>query len=223
MTTTTEDSETFVNIHLHPRAYYDNLITNENEDESATTTEIDPIKKKVNHEGELHTKDLEGHYHNQTTSTVVEGHDDAVGENDPILGKTKDNGMLYTNPKKCDSFEPTSSSSSTTLRRASEGDDKDVVRHQTKGVNINGEYDRYDMPLKRPRFPLSHLFSVAVCALDIIGLIGFILLVVWLTQYHDGFAWDGSKREFNYHAVFMFLGLIFFYANGTLKYVRLAI
>ena len=90
--------------------------------------------------------------------------------------------------------------------------DKDVKNNDTFGNASN----RHDVPLKQPQYPLSHLFSVAVCALEAIGFIGFILLVVWLAQYHGGFAWDGSKREFNYHAVFMFLGIVFFYSNGKL-------
>ena len=103
-------------------------------------------------------------------------------------------------------FELVSSSSSTRLNKGYDTDrdasgNKDVGQHN-------------DMPMKQPKYPLSHLFSVAVCTLEAIGLIGFILLVVWLAQYHGGFAWDGSKREFNYHAVFMFLGIVFFYANG---------
>jgi cytochrome b-561 len=45
---------------------------------------------------------------------------------------------------------------------------------------------------------------------------------VWTGHYLDGFAWDGSGKEFNYHPVFMIVSMIFLNSQGIyLKYAWL--
>ena len=134
-------------------------------------------------------------------------------ERDPILGNKSQRSAASSGIKYTGQHQQQKQSAFELVASSSGGFDNDKIKNND---NLGNASNRHDVPLKQPRYPLSHLFSVAVCALEAIGLIGFILLVVWLAQYHGGFAWDGSKREFNYHAVFMFLGIVFFYSNGKL-------
>jgi cytochrome b-561 len=39
-----------------------------------------------------------------------------------------------------------------------------------------------------------------------------------MSKYEGGFAWDGSDKQFNYHPLFMVIGLVFLNAEGTLQY-----
>ena len=149
-----ENSETFVNIHLHPRAYYDENPPN--------TTDED--------------------------------------EKHPILSE-QGVGKPYTvEIKPANQNEELESSSN------EDQEGKDLT---------NDIRERLDIPYKRPRYPLSHLFSVTVCLIEVLGVILFIFLLTWLLKYHGGFGWDGASKEFNYHALFMFLGFVFFYSNGN--------
>jgi len=42
---------------------------------------------------------------------------------------------------------------------------------------------------------------------------------VWMGVYRSGYDWNGSEPEqqFSYHPLFMFIGLVFLYANGQCK------
>ncbi|XP_066930887.1 plasma membrane ascorbate-dependent reductase CYBRD1-like [Clytia hemisphaerica] len=150
-----ENSETFVNIHLHPRAYYD---------ENPPST--------------------------------------AEDEKQPILSE-QGVGKPYTveiNPTN-QSEEPESS-----------------TNENEESKNLTNEAEaRLDIPYRKPRYPLSHLFSATVCLIEVLGVILFIFLLAWLLNYHGGFEWDGASKEFNYHALFMFLGFVFFYSNAAVS------
>ena len=76
-------------------------------------------------------------------------------------------------------------------------------------------------------------FSCLVLTSQVIGVVAIILLAILFGQYRGGFAWTVSSlslsrfsskydcllqsdiaKEFNYHPLFMTLGMIFFYGDG---------
>ena len=72
--------------------------------------------------------------------------------------------------------------------------------------------------LAKRLFPVRHwilqpsilvLWIVAEC----LALASLVLLIVWSRKFLGGFAWDGGSKEFNYHPLFMTLGLVIIYGN----------
>lgn len=52
-------------------------------------------------------------------------------------------------------------------------------------------------------------FLFTLCAAALTGLLSIIFVLTWVLHYKEGFAWDGSPAEFNWHPVLMVAGLIF--------------
>jgi cytochrome b-561 len=59
---------------------------------------------------------------------------------------------------------------------------------------------------------LAHL-TIGIIIAQIIGLIMVILVGVWMGVYRNGYGWDVST-VFNYHPLFMTIGMIFLYGDG---------
>ena len=70
----------------------------------------------------------------------------------------------------------------------------------------------------RALFPVRHWFLqpsllILWIAAECLAITSLVLIIYWTSKYYDGFAWDGSGKEFNFHPVFMTLGLVIVYGN----------
>ena len=60
-------------------------------------------------------------------------------------------------------------------------------------------------------------FTGWVLIAQIFGLISVVMVAVWMGHFRGGFAWtDDPAREFNYHPLFMIIGMVFLYGNCEL-------
>lgn len=73
------------------------------------------------------------------------------------------------------------------------------------------------MPLKDEEFLPRAMFASAVTASQLFGVGAMVMTGIWLSKYQGGFDWNGSNKQFNYHPLFMVIGLVFLSAEGTLK------
>lgn len=62
------------------------------------------------------------------------------------------------------------------------------------------------------------VFIVCVAAIQVLGICSMVLVGVWMGKYQGGFAWDGSKYEFNYHPLCMVIGMVFLYSEAMIVY-----
>jgi len=60
------------------------------------------------------------------------------------------------------------------------------------------------------------LFIVAVLAIHILGILAMALTGIWMKHYLEGFGWDGTQREFDYHPLCMVISLVFLYSEGKI-------
>ncbi len=66
--------------------------------------------------------------------------------------------------------------------------------------------------------PHEHLkFTATAIASQVVGLIMVILSGCWMGSYHGGYGWDIST-VFNYHPLFMTMGMIFLYGDGKVSF-----
>ena len=59
---------------------------------------------------------------------------------------------------------------------------------------------------------LAHL-TAGIIACQVVGLVMVILVGVWMGNHLNGFSWDATL-VFNYHPLFMTIGMIFLYGDG---------
>ena len=60
-------------------------------------------------------------------------------------------------------------------------------------------------------------FVLCVC----LGVVCVTGMCVWNTQWRDGFAWDTSGRQFNWHPVLMVSGMVVLYGYGEYSFPQL--
>ena len=59
-------------------------------------------------------------------------------------------------------------------------------------------------------------FFAGFIASQIFGLLAIIFVSVWISKYLGGVGWSSATIIFNYHPLFMVLGMIFLYGDGKL-------
>ncbi|XP_028396994.1 cytochrome b561-like [Dendronephthya gigantea] len=74
------------------------------------------------------------------------------------------------------------------------------------------------MPAKQEKFLPRTAFACAVTSSQLFGVGAMIMTGIWLSKYQGGFAWDGSTKQFNYHPLFMVIGLVFLNAEAMISY-----
>ena len=61
------------------------------------------------------------------------------------------------------------------------------------------------------------IFYMLMAGTEIVGIVAVVLVIIWMSHFRGGFAWDGSGKEFNYHPIFMVVGMVVLYGNGRIS------
>ena len=57
-------------------------------------------------------------------------------------------------------------------------------------------------------------FTIGIIISQVVGLVMVILVGSWMSNYRGGYGWDISV-VFNYHPLFMTIGMIYLYGDGS--------
>ena len=76
-------------------------------------------------------------------------------------------------------------------------------------------YENMEAYQKDQPSPNMGFFTFLILLVQGLGLTAVILVSVWMGHFQSGFAWqEDPKKEFNYHPVFMVIGMVYLYADG---------
>ncbi|XP_015787659.1 cytochrome b ascorbate-dependent protein 3 isoform X2 [Tetranychus urticae] len=62
------------------------------------------------------------------------------------------------------------------------------------------------------------LFNIILLLSHSIGSIIILLIILWVNKHLGGFDWSIPAKEFNYHPLFMVLGMVYLYGNSIISY-----
>uniref|UniRef100_A0A5K3F591 Cytochrome b561 domain-containing protein n=1 Tax=Mesocestoides corti TaxID=53468 RepID=A0A5K3F591_MESCO len=79
-------------------------------------------------------------------------------------------------------------------------------------------YDSLDQPPDSEETSKTKAIIPLIVIAQIFGLAAVVTCIIWMGYYNDGFDWADSACVFNYHPVFMVLGLIFCFGDAMLIY-----
>lgn len=71
-------------------------------------------------------------------------------------------------------------------------------------------------PNREDEFLPRAVFASAITSSQLLGLGVMAMVGIWLGKYRGGFAWDGTDQQFNYHPLFMVIGVVFLNAEGIM-------
>ena len=82
-------------------------------------------------------------------------------------------------------------------------------------ISFLGTMDKYENMGGVPEQQSLRFFTWWVLLAQVFGLTAVILTAVWMGHFRGGFAWQSDlDKEFNYHPLFMIIGMVFLYGNG---------
>ncbi|CDS41496.1 cytochrome B561 [Echinococcus multilocularis] len=84
------------------------------------------------------------------------------------------------------------------------------------GMNLR-TYDSLDRPPNEEASKRRCLIPIAAIA-QIFGIAAVVMCTVWMGYYYGGFDWRNPALVFNYHPVFMVIGMIFCFGDAMLIY-----
>ena len=100
---------------------------------------------------------------------------------------------------------------------SADGDEKSPMlkqgerQEETSGLRLQGSPEESSIDDDQPALFNFYLLTGVT---ETVGIICLVIVIAWVAHFRGGFAWDGSGKEFNYHPVFMVVGLVFLYGNG---------
>ncbi|XP_053209509.1 lysosomal membrane ascorbate-dependent ferrireductase CYB561A3-like isoform X2 [Panonychus citri] len=82
----------------------------------------------------------------------------------------------------------------------------------TVNTGYSSSIESHGYPITAGAFKLILLFS------HLIGILVIVLTILWTNKYLGGYGWAIPSTEFNYHPLFLIIGMVYLYGNSIISY-----